>query len=102
VKLAEHDPAEAFRGRVGVGERRERQPQMVGVVDDPLTPRDGLTADDGHQLQKRRNVLDRLGRRPLGADQMNFPALDRAFGSVVEQGSTRHRLEEIEADAKSP
>ena len=70
-----------------MGVRLEAQAQVLRVVDDPLTPRDGLTVDNGAHLQKIGHVRHGLGRGILHADQVKVAALDDELGGGIEQGS---------------
>ena len=87
VQLLEHEPAQRFSlGSWSGGERLELQAQVLGVVDDPLTPGDGLAVNNGSHLQELRHAQHILGRSVLNADDVEVAALDNELGVGVERG----------------
>jgi hypothetical protein len=101
VQLLQHEPAQAILIGVWMGVRLESQAQVLGVVDDPLPPRDGLPVNDGPDLQKIGHVGHGLGRRPLDPNEVEAPAFDDELGGGIEEGfGFAHGLEKGKAQAK--
>ena len=69
-----------------MGVRLESQAEVLGVVDDPLAPRDGLPVDNGSHLQKISHVRHGLRGRILDAIEVKVAALDDELGGGIEEG----------------